>query len=93
MAQTNVNIRMDAELKKQFESFCNEVGLTMTAAFSLFAKTTVREQRIPFEISLSRDPFYSESNMALLKRRASEMDAGKKTAHDIIEADDDDTLA
>ena len=30
MAQTNVNIRMDEELKKQFDSFCGEVGMTMT---------------------------------------------------------------
>lgn len=50
MASTNINIRMDSELKKQFEAFCNDVGLTMTAAFNLFAKKTVREYRIPFEI-------------------------------------------
>lgn len=50
MASTNINIRMDSELKKQFEVFCNDVGLTMTAAFNLFAKKAVREYRIPFEI-------------------------------------------
>ena len=38
MASTNVNIRMDADLKKQFETFCADVGLTMTAAFNVFAK-------------------------------------------------------
>lgn len=51
MSTTNVNIRMDADLKKQFEAFCADVGLTMTAAINLFAKRTVRENRIPFEIS------------------------------------------
>ena len=51
MASTSINIRMDSELKKQFEDFCEDVGLTMTAAFNLFAKKTVREYRIPFEIS------------------------------------------
>ena len=30
MAQTNINIRMDAELKKQFEDFCADVGIIMT---------------------------------------------------------------
>ena len=40
-----------SELKRQFEQFCNDVGITMTAAFTLFAKKVVREQRIPFEIS------------------------------------------
>ena len=47
---TNVNIRMDKELKKQFETFCNDVGMSMTTAFNIFAKKVVREYRIPFEI-------------------------------------------
>ncbi len=51
MAQTNVNIRMDAELKRQFEAFCADVGMSMTTAFCVFAKKTVRENRIPFEIN------------------------------------------
>ena len=52
MAQTNVNIRMDETLKQQFDRLCNEFGLNMTTAFNIFAKTVVRQQRIPFEISL-----------------------------------------
>ena len=48
---TNVNIRMDKELKKQFEAFCNDVGMSMTTAFTIFAKKAVREYRIPFEVS------------------------------------------
>ena len=51
MAQTNVNIRMDAELKRQFEAFCADVGMSMTTAFCVFAKKAVRENRIPFEVS------------------------------------------
>lgn len=50
MANTNVNIRMDADLKRQFEAFCSDMGLTMTTAFNIFARKTVREYRIPFEI-------------------------------------------
>ena len=51
MAQTNINIRMDAELKRQFEAFCADVGMSMTTAFCVFAKKVVRENRIPFEVS------------------------------------------
>ena len=50
MAQTNVNIRKDAELKRQFEEFCADVGMSMTTAFTVFAKKTVRENRIPFSV-------------------------------------------
>ena len=45
------SLRIDTELKRQFEQFCDDVGISMTAAFTLFAKKVVREQRIPFEIS------------------------------------------
>ena len=51
MANVNVNIRMDSDLKRQFELFCEDMGLTMSAAFNIFAKKAVREYRIPFEIS------------------------------------------
>ena len=51
MANTNINIRMDADLKKQFEAFCADMGMTMTTAFNVFARKAVREYRIPFEIS------------------------------------------
>ena len=50
MASTNINIRMDSDLKTKFESFCSDMGMTMTTAFNVFAKKTVREYRIPFEI-------------------------------------------
>lgn len=53
MAQTNINIRMDENLKKDFDTLCGDLGLTMTAAFNVFAKTMVRQQRIPFEISMN----------------------------------------
>ena len=54
MAQvtTNVNFRMDKNLKMQFEKICDDLGLSMSAAFTVFAKTMVRQQRIPFDIGL-----------------------------------------
>ena len=51
MAQTNVNIRMDEATKVAFDKFCSEIGLSVSAAFNIFAKTVVREQRIPFELT------------------------------------------
>lgn len=53
MAQTNVSICMEESLKQQFDQLCNELGLNMSTAFNVFAKTMVRQQRIPFEISLN----------------------------------------
>ncbi len=86
MAQTMVNFRMDEELKKSMEQTCAEMGLSMTAAFTIFAKKVSREKRIPFEISA--DPFYSEKNMAHLRRGVEALNSGKGVEHDIIEVDE-----
>lgn len=85
MAQTNINIRMDEDLKKQFEAFCSDIGMTMTTAFCVFAKTAVRKQKIPFELAV--DPFYSESNMRYLEKKMADYKAGKLqlTEHELIE--------
>ena len=52
MAQTNINIRMDENLEQQFDWLCSELGLNMTTAINIFAKTMVRQQKIPFEVAL-----------------------------------------
>ena len=85
MAQININIRMDAELKKQFEAFCADVGLTMSTAFNLFARTSVRLQKIPFEISAVTDPFYSESNIKVLMESIKQLEEGKGVEHELME--------
>ena len=77
MAQTNVNIRMDENLKKQFEAFCSEIGMSMTTAFCVFAKTAVRQNKIPFEISADSDPFYSEINQARLRKSIDQLNNEK----------------
>ena len=51
MGTVNITMRIDEELKKQAEELFNDLGLNMTAAFTVFAKQAVREQRIPFTIS------------------------------------------
>jgi DNA-damage-inducible protein J len=87
MAQTMVNFRMDEDLKKSLEKTCSDMGLSMTAAFTIFAKKVSREKRIPFEISA--DPFYSDSNMEYLEQIIADIDAGraKFIEHDLIEVD------
>jgi len=87
MAQTMVNFRMDEDLKRSMEKACSDMGLSMTTAFTIFAKKVSREKRIPFEVSA--DPFYSESNMKYLEKIIADIDAGraKLVEHDLIEVD------
>ena len=85
MAQTMINFRMDTDEKKSFEDICEQLGLTITTAFKMFAKKVVREHRIPFDLSL--DPFYSSSNIQYLEKTTKEIDSGKANLaeHELIE--------
>lgn len=50
MAQATFSIRMDENLKRQFDALCADFGMTASTAFNVFARAVVRERRIPFEI-------------------------------------------
>lgn len=81
MAQTTVSVRMDDNLKKEFDSVCNELGLSMTTAITMLAKKMTREKRLPFEVSV--DPFYSNENMARLRRSIAQMEKTGGTVHEV----------
>jgi len=74
---TNVNIRMDANLKKQVEELFNDFGINMTTAMTMFAKAVVRERKIPFEIaSIEDDGFYNDYNIRTLTERIKDIENG-----------------
>ena len=88
MAQAMVNFRMDAELKQRMEETCRKMGLTLTAAFTMFAAKVTQDGRIPFEVTADEDPFYSEENMARLRAAIADVKAGRNlTKHELIEID------
>lgn len=82
MAQTTLSVRMDADVKRQLDELCRDVGMSTSTAVNVFAKAFIRERRLPFEIVAS-DPFYSEQNMARLRRAAADLDAGKGKLHEV----------
>jgi len=53
MEQSNICIRIDKNLKQQFDRLCDELGLSMTALINVFIKRTVKEQGLPFALSVS----------------------------------------
>ena len=88
MAQATLSIRVDSDDKKKFETFCNETGLNVSVAVNMFMKKVIREQKIPFEVSI--DPFYSVENMARLQKSIDDVRTGKATLkeHELIEVDE-----
>lgn len=86
MAQSvNMNFRLDADTKKSMEQVCSELGMSMTTAFTIFAKKVSRERRIPFEVGI--DPFFSAGNLEYLSAVAAEVAAGNAhfIEHSLIE--------
>lgn len=66
-----VEVKLDEQTKRDLEVLCQELGMTVSDAFSMFARKMVREQRIPFEVSL--DPLYSEGNVSMLRRSVAQI--------------------
>ena len=81
MAQTTVSVRMDDALKRDFDEVCNELGLSMTTAITMLAKKMTREKRLTFEVSV--DPFYSDENMARLRKSIAQMESTGGTIHEV----------
>ena len=85
---TQVNFRIDDEIKANAEKALNDMGLTMSAAITMFLVKVGRERRIPFEITA--DPFYSADNIAELERRIESIKNGTSTLkeHELIKEDE-----
>lgn len=83
----NLNIRIDDTLKKQAESVFSELGISLSAATTIFLKQVVRYNGIPFELRV--DPFYSAENQKHLLEAKERMESSGGTVHDLIEVQDD----
>jgi len=66
---------MDENLKRQAETIFSDMGLSMTTAFTLFAKAVIQKRKIPFEIEA--DPFWSEENQAHIRKVLDNYDPSK----------------
>ena len=85
MAQ--LNMRIDDELKRDAERQFKAMGMSASAAVSIFFAQVVINHGLPF--SVRSDPFYSPENIAELERRAADMDAGLNChEHELIDIGD-----
>ncbi len=81
MAQVNVSIRMDSDVKKQAEELFEDLGMNISTAFNIFVKQALRTGSIPFKIAKSdrelKTGFYSEANQKYLAEQARLYNEGK----------------
>jgi len=80
----NISIRMDADLKARADAFFGELGMSLSTAFNVFVRQSLREGRIPFEISLQEEP-NEETIAALREAERIEKDPSVKGYHDLDE--------
>lgn len=83
----NLNIRIDNNLKRDAEAIFSDLGISLSAATTMFLKQVVRTNGIPFE--LKADPFYSAENQARLITAKERMENTGGTSHELIEVSDD----
>ncbi len=82
MKQTTLSVRMDEELKNEFDNFCADVGMNASVAINLFIKTVVRERRIPFEIT----NMPSGKTVSAIKAVEKELQSGQPQGYDTVDS-------
>ena len=76
MAQTNLTIRIDEDIKREAETLFSKIGLNMSSAINIFFRQAIREQTIPFELR-PYDDYYTGENLARLKRSIAQSERGE----------------
>ena len=74
---TTISLRMDDQMKKELDEMCEAMGMNISTFYMIYTKKALRDRRIPFDIEAPADPFYSEQNMAQLRKSALQVKEGK----------------
>ena len=83
MANINITIRIDKELKKEADNLFHQLGMSFTTAVTIFAQQAVREQRIPFDIRLRQERAVAATNMEVGKISNKYLDENKKAYQEL----------
>ena len=76
MAQTNLTVRIDENIKQEAERLFSKIGLNMSAAINVFFRQAIREQSIPFELK-PYDDYYSGSRLDRVLHSIKQADRGE----------------
>lgn len=55
MAQSAMTVRLDSQMKAQFDSLCEQFGMSANTAINIFVNAVVRSKSIPFSINLKKE--------------------------------------
>lgn len=87
MAQSAITVRLDSEMKSQFDELCEQFGMSANTAFNIFVKAVVRSRSIPFVIRGSRKEAPNALDLFMQQRRAAEASQEPEMTLDEINAE------
>ena len=76
MAQTNLTIRIDEDIKREAEKLFNRIGLNMSVAINVFFRQSIREQAIPFELK-PYDDYYTGERLNRIRHSIAQAERGE----------------
>ena len=90
MAQTNISIRIDEDIKKDAETLFAKLGLNLSSAVNVFFRQSITEQAIPFKIKTvsDYDEYFNPYNMKILEESIAQAKAGKVIVKTIAELEE-----
>lgn len=87
MAQSAVTVRLDSEMKLQFDKLCEQFGMSANTAFNIFVNAVVRSRSIPFTIRGSRAETPGALDLFMEQRKAAEASTDPEMTLDEINAE------
>ena len=87
MAQVSMTVRMDASIKAQFEELCQQFGMSVNTAFTIFVKAVIRSRSIPFAIRGSKAETSNALDLFMQQRKAAEASQEPEMTLDEINAE------
>jgi DNA-damage-inducible protein J len=87
MAQSAVTVRIDSEIKSQFDKLCEQFGMSANTAFNIFVNAVVRSRSIPFTIRGGKTEQPSALDLFMQQRRAAETNLEPEMTLDEINAE------
>ena len=85
MAQSNLNISIDEDVKRQSEALFADLGMNMSTAINVFLRQAIRKRGIPFEIVMPDDGLPKEFDRSRLRRAIADIKNGNGKPHELIE--------
>lgn len=52
MATSAMTVRLDTKVKEQFDTLCQQFGMSSNTAINIFVKQVIRSRSIPFTVAL-----------------------------------------